>query len=95
VLTLSPDIELRDYAKKPLIEAEIAEIVEAAGSVAAVLNARHVTAKANGWGEHPPDTATFVAAAVAENNLVRRPVVIAGGSAVVGTSEKELRRLLG
>lgn len=92
---LDPDVELRDYAKKGLTAEEIGEIVDAAGSVAAVLNKSHATAKDRGWRENPPDKATFVGSAVAENNLLRRPIVLAGGKAVVGTSEAALRGLLG
>jgi arsenate reductase-like glutaredoxin family protein len=88
-------VEMRDYAKKGLSAEEIGEIVDAVGSVSAVLNTRHVTAKAKGWAEKPPDKAVFIMAATVENNLLRRPVVLSGGAAVVGASEKELRRLLG
>lgn len=49
-----------------------------------VLNARHETAKAGGWVEAPPSEKEFVAAVLAEPNLLRRPIVMKDGRIVVG-----------
>lgn len=91
---LNDEVEERNYAKQPLTRAELGEIVDAAGGVAAVLNTRHATAKANGWKDAPPGKKAFIDAAVEENNLVRRPVLIRGGEAVVGKDEAAIRALL-
>ena len=91
---LNDDVEERNYAKEPLTKKEIGEIVDAAGGVAAVLNTRHATAKAEGWKEKPPAKTRFIAAALEENNLVRRPVLIRDGRAVVGKDEAAIRALL-
>jgi arsenate reductase-like glutaredoxin family protein len=95
VRQLAPDVEERNYVKVALTADEIGAIVDAAGSVAAVLNTRHETAKANGWKEKPPTRAAFVAAAAKENNLLRRPIVIRGKRVVVGNDPDALRDLLG
>lgn len=58
--------------------------MKAAGGVAAVLNARHATARERGWADNPPGRDEFVAAALAEPNLLRRPIVLKDGRAVVG-----------
>jgi len=84
----------RNYHKEPLTRAEVEAIVRAAGSVAAVLNTRHATAKSRGWKDAPPSRAAFVAAVLEEPNLLRRPVTVKGGRAVVGGSGKEIRALL-
>ena len=73
-----------NYAKTPLSEAVIQSIITAAGSVAAVLNTRHATAKARGWDVKPPSARELATAAAAEPNLLKRPIVIAGGKAIVG-----------
>ena len=73
-----------NYAKTGLDEATIKEIVAKAGGVAAVLNTRHATAKANDWGTRPPSAAAFAKAAAADPNLLRRPIVIAGDRVIVG-----------
>lgn len=73
-----------DYAKQPLDEATVVELVTRAGSVAAVLNTRHAIAKERGWGQTPPDAATFAKAVVEQVNLLRRPIVIAGKKLIVG-----------
>lgn len=92
---LQPAAEERNYAKSPLTRAEVQEILDAAPSIGAVLNARHAVAKANGWtADAPPSRAQLIAAAVEENNLLRRPIVVRGGRAVVGNDEAALRALL-
>ncbi len=85
----------RDYAKRPLTQAEIEAIVTRAGGVAAVLNTRHAEAKANGWATKPPTKAAFVAAVLREPNLLRRPILLADDAVVVGKDEARVRELLG
>jgi arsenate reductase len=87
------DVTLRDYARKPLTEDEVRTIVRAVG-VADVLNTRHEIAKQRGWKERPPSEDELVRAAVAEPNLLRRPVLIRDGRAVVGKDADALRALL-
>ena len=92
---LAPDVQERNYAKEPLTRAELERIVDAAGSVAAVLNTRHKVAKENGWKEKPPGKAAFVAAARKEPNLLKRPITVRGKHAAVGPKEEGIRGLLG
>jgi arsenate reductase-like glutaredoxin family protein len=94
VRELAPDVTERNYAKSPLTKAEVEEIVSAAPSIADVINTRHAIAKERGWKTTPPDKAALVAAALEENNLLRRPVTIRDGRAVVGSDEAALRALL-
>ena len=82
-----------NYAKKGLDEATIRAIVAKAGGVAAVLNARHATAKANDWVTKPPSAAAFAKAAAADPNLLRRPIVIAGDRVIVGFDPKAYAKL--
>lgn len=90
---LDPDVEERNYSKEPLTKKELAEILKAV-SVADVLNTRHKVAKAKGWKEKAPSKTAFVQAAIEENNLLRRPILLSGGEAVVGKSEAAIRELL-
>ncbi|MBA3788552.1 MAG: hypothetical protein H0X21_07645 [Actinobacteria bacterium] len=89
------ELEEVNYAKTALDEATVKTIVAKAGGVAAVLNARHATAKEKGWAEQPPDAATFAKAAAAEPNLLRRPIVIAGKQAIVGFNKTAYSKLGG
>lgn len=73
-----------DYARKPLDAAVVEDVVARAGGVAAVLNTRHATVNARGWKDRPPAVAEFVRAVVAEPNLLRRPILIAGKELVIG-----------
>jgi len=95
VRELDPAVEERNYAKKPLTAAEIESLIDLAGGVSAVLSTRNATAKERGWDRTPPDRATFVAAAAADNNLVRRPILISGTEVVIGKDLPAIRRLLG
>jgi arsenate reductase-like glutaredoxin family protein len=81
------ELETVDYSKKTqsLDEATVLGLVTKAGSVAAVLNTRHATAKDKGWVATPPTAAVFAKAVVAEPNLLRRPIlVLDDGKIIVG-----------
>jgi arsenate reductase-like glutaredoxin family protein len=95
VLAINPRLTDRNYARTPLTEAEVRAIVTAAGSVSAVLNTRHAVSKERGWKESPPDVDTYVSAVLEDSNLLRRPILVVGGQAVVGTDPEGWKRLLG
>jgi arsenate reductase-like glutaredoxin family protein len=92
---LQVDLEEVNYAKAGLDEATIQKIIAKAGSVAAVMNARHATVKEQGWAAKPPSAAAFAKAAAAEPNLLRRPIVIAGDRVIVGFDERAYAALAG
>jgi arsenate reductase-like glutaredoxin family protein len=87
------EVEEINYAKTGLTDATVRAIVEAAGSVAAVLNTRHATAKDKGWVDKPPSVAEFAKAVVAEPNLMRRPIVIHGKKVIVGFDPAAYKKL--
>jgi arsenate reductase-like glutaredoxin family protein len=78
------EVEEINYARTGLTEQTVKDIVAKAGSVAAVLNTRHATAKASGWIESPPSAAVFAKAVAADVNLLRRPILIVGNRVIVG-----------
>ena len=83
-------VELQEinYARTGLDEVTVRAIVAKAGSVAAVLNTRHATAKEKGWAATPPGAAEFARAVAADANLLRRPIVLEGDRAIVGFDAK-------
>jgi arsenate reductase-like glutaredoxin family protein len=87
------DVEEINYAKAGLTEATVKEIVAKAGSVAAVLNTRHATAKEKGWIESPPSAAVFAKAVAADVNLLRRPILIVGNRVIVGFDKPAYAKL--
>ncbi|MGE5184331.1 MAG: arsenate reductase family protein [Acidobacteriota bacterium] len=87
------DFESVDYAKQGLDEATVLSLVAKAGSVATVLNTRHETAKAKGWGDKPPDARTFAKAVVKEPNLLKRPLLVVGSKVIVGFDEAAYKKL--
>jgi arsenate reductase-like glutaredoxin family protein len=78
------EVDEKNYAKTGLDAATVKAIVAAAGGVAQVLNKRHEVARARGWLERPPGVAEFADAVVADVNLLRRPILIAGKKVLVG-----------
>jgi arsenate reductase-like glutaredoxin family protein len=71
------------------------DILSAVPSVAAILNARHAVAKARGWTkERPPTAAELAPVALEQPNLLRRPILVRGGRAVVGNDPAAIRALL-
>jgi arsenate reductase-like glutaredoxin family protein len=96
-LRKQPGLELEEvnYAKTSLDEATVLAIVTKAGGVANVLNTRHATAKEKGWADTPPDAAAFAKAAAKEPNLLKRPIVIAGKTAIVGFNKTAYAKLGG
>ena len=82
-----------NYAKSGLDEDTVKQLVAKAGSVAAVLNTRHATAKEKGWVTTPPDAATFAKAVAKDVNLLRRPIFIQGKKVIVGFDKAAYSKL--
>jgi arsenate reductase-like glutaredoxin family protein len=93
--TPHPAVAERNYAKEPLTRQELESIIEAAGSVAELVNMRHAAAKQNGWKLRPPSRSTFIKAALEDANVLRRPIVVRGSESVIGNDEAAIRKLLG
>ena len=73
-----------NFARTGLDAATVKAIVAAAGGVAKVVNGRHPLAKERGWVASPPSVAEFAAAVAADVNLLRRPILLAGKTVLVG-----------
>jgi arsenate reductase-like glutaredoxin family protein len=82
-----------DYAKKGLTAATVEDIVAKVGSVAAVLNTRHATAKEKDWIAKPPSAAVFAKAVEKDVNLLRRPILIDGAKVIVGFDKPAYAKL--
>jgi len=82
-----------NYTKTGLTEAQVLDLVARAGSVAAVLNARHATAKERGWVDKPPSAAAFAKAVAADVNLLRRPILVVGNRVIVGFDKPAYAKL--
>ncbi len=88
------EIEVRNFQREALTRAELEELIDVAGSVAAVISPRNAAVKAAGWSNDPPDRDTFVAAAAADNKMIRRPILVVGRTVVVGNDEAAMRAAL-
>jgi len=89
----SVEMEEINYAKTGLSEATVLDVVRKAGSVAAVLNTRHATAKEKGWVASPPSPAVFAKAVAADVNLLRRPILVDGERVIVGFDREAYKAL--
>lgn len=91
---LAPDAVERNYSKSPLTAAEVEQLLSAAPSLEVVINTRHAIAKERGWKTKPPSREELLAAVLQDNNVLRRPIVVRDGRAVVGSDEAAIRALL-
>jgi arsenate reductase-like glutaredoxin family protein len=82
-----------NYAKTALSEQTVKGIIAKAGSVAAVLNTRHATAKQNGWATAPPSAAVFAKAVAEDVNLLRRPILVLDDRVIVGFDKPAYAKL--
>ena len=77
-------VEERNFQRAALDEAEVREIIEHAGGIAAVISTRNKAVKEAGWAATPPGLDTYVAAVARDNKMIRRPILLLGAHVVVG-----------
>jgi len=82
----------RDLAKERLSAAELEKLIGKRDHND-FLNTRSETYREENMKEDPPSRKEAIQMMAKEPNLIRRPVVVAGGRVVVGFNEKGLARL--
>jgi len=86
------DLEFRDLDKQRLSAGELDELI-GERDYREFLNTRNELYRARNMKEYPPSRTEAIKLMVAEPNLIRRPVVIAGGKIILGYDEEALRKL--
>jgi arsenate reductase-like glutaredoxin family protein len=86
------DLEFRDLDKQRLTARELDELI-GDRDYREFLNTRNELYRARNMKEHPPSRTEAIKLMVAEPNLIRRPVVIAGGKIILGYDEEALKKL--
>ena len=89
---LGAELDERDYAKAPLSAAELKELF-AGRDPRDFLNSRSPAFKAMGLTGKSLTAEQALALMAREPNLIRRPVVVAGGRVVVGFDQDGIVRL--
>jgi arsenate reductase len=82
----------RDLAKEKLSSAELEKLI-GNHDYTEFLNSRNEIFRRKKMKENPPSRRDAVRMMAKEPNLIRRPVVVAGGRVVLGFDEKGLARL--
>jgi arsenate reductase (glutaredoxin) len=82
----------RDLAKDRLSSAELEKLI-GTRDYAEFLNPRNELFRRKKMKENPPSRREAIRMMAKEPNLIRRPVVVAGGRVVVGFDEKGMARL--
>jgi len=82
----------RDLAKERLSPAELEKLIGNRDHTD-FLNTRNETYRKENMKENPPSRKEAIQLMSREPNLIRRPVVVAGGRVVLGFDEKGLARL--
>jgi arsenate reductase (glutaredoxin) len=88
------ELELRDLGAERLSESELDALI-GAQDYRKFLNPRNELYREREMGENPPPREEAIRLMAREPNLIRRPVVIAGGRVVLGYDEEALRGLAG
>lgn len=91
---LQVELDERDYAKQPLSAAEL-KLLFAGRDPRDFLNPKSPVFKAMGLKVKKPSAAEALTLMAKEPNLIKRPLVIAGGEIVAGFDRDRLRTLLG
>jgi arsenate reductase (glutaredoxin) len=91
---LQLELDERDYAKAPLGAAEL-KILFAGRDPREFLNPKSPAFKAMGLKGRKLTAAEALALMAKEPNLIKRPLVVAGGEIVAGFDRERLRALLG
>jgi arsenate reductase len=82
----------RDLAKERLSSAELEKLIGRRDH-ADFLNTRNETFRKKKMKDNPPSRREAIRMMVKEPNLIRRPVIVAGGRVVVGFDEDGIARL--
>jgi arsenate reductase-like glutaredoxin family protein len=90
---LQVELDERDYAKQPLSAAEL-KLLFAGRDPRDFLNPKSPVFKAMGLKGKTPTAAEALTLMAKEPNLIKRPLVIAGGEIVAGFDRDRLRALL-
>jgi arsenate reductase len=87
------ELDERDYAKAPLSAAEL-KVLFAGRDPRDFLNPKSPTFKAMGLKGRKLTAAEALALMAKQPNLIKRPLVVAGGEIVAGFDRERLRALL-
>lgn len=82
----------RDLAKDRLSSTELEKLI-GKRDYTEFLNSRNETFRKKRMGENPPSKEEAIRLMAKEPNLIRRPVVVAGGRVVVGFDENGMAKL--
>ena len=83
----------RDLGKEPLSEAELAALV-GSDDVGEFLNTRSAAYRQQGFKSRPPTKTQAIKLMAQDPNLIKRPIIIMGGTKVLGFDEMKLRALI-
>jgi arsenate reductase len=82
----------RDLAKERLSSGELEKLI-GNRDYTEFLNSRNELFRRKKMGEHPPSRRDAIRMMAKEPNLIRRPVVVAGGRIVIGFDQEGIARL--
>jgi len=86
------ELALRDLGKDRLSVAELQKLIGGRDHTE-FLNPRNELYRQKKMKDHPPSRSEAIRLMAREPNLIRRPVIVAGGRVVVGFDQKGMARL--
>ncbi len=85
-------LDFRDLGKERLSAAELEKLIGTRDHKE-FLNTRNELYRAKGMKQNPPSREDAIRMMAAEPNLIRRPVILAGGRVVLGFDEEGIAKL--
>jgi arsenate reductase (glutaredoxin) len=85
-------MEFRDLGRERLSAEELEKLIGDRDHIQ-FLNARNELYRAKKMKDHPPSREAAIRMMAEEPNLIRRPVIVAGGRVVLGFDQKGLDRI--
>ena len=87
-------IETRDYFKDPLTDSELKTLI-GNRPIANFISTRARSYKESGWDKKLPTKAAAIAGMIKDPTLLKRPILIAGDSMLIGCLQSAYEELVG
>jgi arsenate reductase len=87
-------LDTRDFFKDPLTVSELKQLI-GSRPITDFISTRAKSYKESGWLEKPPTKAAAIAGMIKDPTLLKRPILIAGNTMLIGFSQSAYEEIVG